>query len=129
MRSIVPHHFGFRRKELIRRNQLRAKKINTLNDECEKALMKASNNLPCHLLTVNHFINRDLTKATLKDFVKVILTEDLSTLKENNLTNKKGKLEHMGNSYCLLDTSFNMKEKPIIAKRTSMPSLPTNESK
>lgn len=51
--------------------------------------MKLYNDSSCHMLTVNHFSDRNIKKNLLKAFVKVCMTEDLTTLKEKDLPSKK----------------------------------------
>ena len=65
--------------------------INTfaMNEECENKMFTLSNNTPLYDMTVDHLSSS--TDPFLKAFVKVRITEDLTSLKDVDTPKKKAK--------------------------------------
>ena len=81
IRSIVPYHFEFIKKETVKRNQFREKKWHrkkhetlsdtfTLIEECEKSLTKVSRNFLRYSLTTCHLLHHSTMKNLYNVFVK-----------------------------------------------------------
>ena len=58
----------------------------TMNEECEIKILTVSNDTLLNGMTVNHF--SVFTAPLLKAFVKVRMTEDLTSLKESDVPKK-----------------------------------------